>query len=177
MKCPSCGCEILKTTESGRCPECGVRLKKDPAAPQKPKRSVLLTLFLVLFSVGFLFLGVIGLCVEIPATQEYYQEVKPRIIEVDAVIQRIETYKDSDGDTQHNVYVTYQHDGTVYEDVELSRYSSSMNEGDHVTVELDPENPEEPASSPLGVLIVYRFLPDRRHYKLVRLDQARHGCP
>lgn len=154
MKCPSCYCEVQKTTESGRCPECGIRLTKTPATPQKAKRPVLLQLLLVLSAVPCLFFGIIGLCIEIPETQKYYQEVKPRIETIDATISRIETYTDSDGDTQHTVYVDYRYGGKTYKDVELSRYSSSMDEGDEITVELDPKNPEELASSPLGSLIV-----------------------
>ena len=62
--------------------------------------------------------------------------------EVSARIIRIEEYYDSDNDLRQRVYVTYSYNGTVYDDVPINFYSSSMFEGKEITLLCDPEHPK-----------------------------------
>ena len=55
-------------------------------------------------------------------------------IEVDAVITRVDKFYE-------DVYVDYEVDGELYTDMKLNSYSSSMREGDHVEIFVDPEKP------------------------------------
>lgn len=61
--------------------------------------------------------------------------------EVSAVISEIESYRGSEGDTSHRVYVDYFYDGQEYKDVRLNEYSSGMYEGKEIQLMLDPDNP------------------------------------
>ena len=62
-------------------------------------------------------------------------------VEITAEITSIESYKDSDGDLHHRVYIDYDFDGVHYGDVRLGEYNSSMNEGKQVTLLVDPRDP------------------------------------
>lgn len=62
-------------------------------------------------------------------------------VEVTVVISAIERYTDSDGNTNHRVFVDYDFDGVHYHDVQLSEYNSSMREGKQLTMLVDPEDP------------------------------------
>lgn len=73
----------------------------------------------------------------------YQQKATP----VQAIITYIESYRDSDGDVSHDVYVTYSYGGVTYEDVRLNEYSSSMYEGKEITLYLDPSNPKRVKTS------------------------------
>ena len=64
-------------------------------------------------------------------------------VEVTAVISEIDSYRDSDGDINHNVYVNYSYDGNTYNNMRLSEYSSSMYEGKEISLLVDPENPRK----------------------------------
>lgn len=66
---------------------------------------------------------------------------KQNAVEVSAVIQEIKSYRDSDGDIRHSVYVNYSYNGQYYEAVNLSEYSSSMYVGKEITIMIDPDNP------------------------------------
>lgn len=59
---------------------------------------------------------------------------------VSATITEIDTYRDSDGDYHHSVFVAYEYNGRNY-DVYLPEYSSSMYEGKKISVYVDPDNP------------------------------------
>lgn len=62
-------------------------------------------------------------------------------VEVPAVITEITRRLDSDGEYHYNVYISYEYDGEVFEDVSISSYSSSMYEGQEITLLCDPEHP------------------------------------
>lgn len=62
-------------------------------------------------------------------------------VEVPAQIIDIETYYDSDGDSQHHVWVAYTHGGTTYSGVPLNEYSSNMYIGKEITIWCNPEDP------------------------------------
>lgn len=73
-------------------------------------------------------------------------------VEVSAVISEIESYRGSDGDTSHRVYVDYFYDGQEYRDVRLNEYSSGMYEGKEIQLMLDPNNPRKLMSN-IGLYI------------------------
>ena len=56
------------------------------------------------------------------------------------IITEIETYRDTDGDVEHEVYVAYQYDGEDYES-RINSYTSSMYEGGRIDLYIDPDNP------------------------------------
>lgn len=64
-------------------------------------------------------------------------------VEVSAVISEIESYRESDGDTSHRVYVNYSYGGQRYEGVRLSEYSSGMYKGKEIQIMLNPDNPTQ----------------------------------
>ena len=78
---------------------------------------------------------------------------RERAEEITAEITGISSYRASDGDRRHNVYVTYQYDGRVYEDIELNFYRSGMYEGQEIPLLCDPENPGH-VKSPVGILLL-----------------------
>lgn len=57
-----------------------------------------------------------------------------------ATISNIESYRDFDGDLQHQVIVSYIVNGKLYS-VSLHEYSSSMYEGKEILILYDPEDP------------------------------------
>lgn len=61
--------------------------------------------------------------------------------EITGIIADIESYRDSDGDRHHRVYVDYSYEGREYEGVKINSYTSSMYEGKEITLKVDPENP------------------------------------
>lgn len=63
--------------------------------------------------------------------------------EITAVVTSIESYRESDGDIGHWVYVDYEYDGVEYTDMRLNYYSSSMSVGKKITITIDPDNPEK----------------------------------
>lgn len=69
------------------------------------------------------------------------QQFKKTAIKIDGIITEIDTYRDSDGDTRHRTYVTYDYDGTQYDNISLGSYSSGMYEGQTLELLCDPNNP------------------------------------
>lgn len=61
--------------------------------------------------------------------------------EITGVISNIETYRDSDNDRHHRVYVTYTYRGKEYSNVRVSLYSSNMYEGKEIILYCNPEKP------------------------------------
>jgi uncharacterized membrane protein len=58
-----------------------------------------------------------------------------------ATITSIETYRDSDGDTSHEVYINYEVNGRQYSNIRLSTYIAGMHEGQEITIYYDSDNP------------------------------------
>ena len=83
---------------------------------------------------GFvLFLGivmVIGSLVYVTYSVRYVQNAIP----VEAEIVSISSYYDEKGTEKHNVYVTYEYDGNIYENVDIHSWSPGMKEGDNITI-------------------------------------------
>ena len=105
--------------------------------------------YVILFLVGLLFIGVSCFALSRP---------KAELQSVEGTILRIESYTDSAGDEAEEVYISYTDaDGVLHEDVRYPSYSSSMKEGDTVTVLYDPSSPDE-IQSPGGEFLPYIFL-------------------
>lgn len=93
----------------------------------------------------FAFIGIIFVIVGIVSLISAVR-FKKNAVEVTGVISEIEAYKDSDGDTNHKVFVDYDYNGRAYEGIRLYEYSSSMYEGKEIDLMLDPENPAKIAT-------------------------------
>ncbi len=62
-------------------------------------------------------------------------------VEVTAVITKIDSYRDFDGEMNYDVYVDYSYDGNTYSKVRLNEYNSSMYEGKEISLFIDPDVP------------------------------------
>ncbi|HOM02353.1 MAG TPA: DUF3592 domain-containing protein [Acetivibrio sp.] len=67
-------------------------------------------------------------------------------VKTTAVITKIDSYRDFDGDRHYNVQIKYFVEGEEYYDT-LGYYSSGMREGKEITVYYDPDNPENVQST------------------------------
>lgn len=85
------------------------------------------------------------------------QEKADSLVTVTGVISDIETYKDSDGDRSHRVYVSYDFEGNSYKDVAIGYYSSAMKIGNDIELLCDPENPGD-ISSVSGMIFMYAVI-------------------
>lgn len=66
---------------------------------------------------------------------------KQNAVEVPGVIAQIEVYRGTDDESEHQVYVTYEYGGRLYENVPISTYSGNMYEGKKITLYCDADNP------------------------------------
>ena len=64
-------------------------------------------------------------------------------VKIKAVISEIVVDRDSDGDTDYDVFVDYTYDGVTYGKKPFNMYSSSMYEGKEIDILCDPDNPEK----------------------------------
>lgn len=109
----------------------------------------LLVFFCALTAVSVVFM-LIGI-----GQQQRLEQAKDRLTEVNARILSIE----STDDEEYDVYVSYTYAGTTYEDVLLPYYDSSMEEGDMISVTIDPENPDLVLSdTPIFIILSGIFL-------------------
>lgn len=97
-------------------------------------------LWISLFSGIFVLVGV-ALLVGGAFAWIYSRKFQETAVEVTAVITDIDSYRDSDGDRHHNVYVEYGFNGRQYRDVRLNFYNSGMYEGKEIAILCDPDNP------------------------------------
>lgn len=75
-------------------------------------------------------------------TKIHYNRYSDSFATVEATITDIAEWEDSDGDTHYDVYICYSYGEKQYK-TEYSKYSSSMYEGQTISVKIDPENPDE----------------------------------
>lgn len=99
------------------------------------------TTMLLLFSVVFSFCSCCIIVGGISRAVTHFRFYKTAL-ETTGTITDIETYQDSDGDSHHQVFVSYMVDGQAYTDIRLSHYTSSMHEGASISLFYDPKNPE-----------------------------------
>lgn len=89
--------------------------------------------FLSLFFVIGVILIIVG--VRMKVQQETWDEAY-------AIITDIDTYRDSNDDICHNVYVDYNYKGSQYSG-ELDSYKSGWGRGTEVKIKVNPENPNK----------------------------------
>ena len=119
----------------------------------KQKRNSFMTLFCAIFLiVGAIFFAV-GLTMAIRDSG-----FRERAEEITAEITEISSYRGSDGDWRHSVYVTYQYGGRIYEEIALNFYRSGMREGQEISLLCDPENPEHVKAPGAMLLLELVFL-------------------
>ena len=87
----------------------------------------------------FAFIGVIFTALGIVLFFTQSIDEKDRIY-TNAIIERIDSYRDSDGDTSYDVFVSYDVDGEKYIE-ELNSYFSSYYEGKEIEVYYDKNKP------------------------------------
>lgn len=87
------------------------------------------------FGMIFVVIGILMLISNIRFTKD--------AVEVNAVIAQIESYRDSDGDINHRVFVNYSYGGKTYEGIRLGEYDSNMYEGKEIKLLLNPVNPQK----------------------------------
>ncbi len=97
----------------------------------------------------FLIVAIAMVCVQI----QFKQNADP----VTAVIDRIETHRDSDGDYSHSVYVSYEYQGEYFKGVHLNYYSGDMYEGKQIELLCDRNNPHKVRSKGGELLLVAIF--------------------
>lgn len=102
----------------------------------KKAANVSLILGIVFFIVGFVFLGAGTLMLV------HENEFKKTAVETSATITDIQSYSDTNGDIQYDVYIAFDVDGKRYSG-RLNAYSSSMDVGEAVSIYYDPDNPNE----------------------------------
>lgn len=79
------------------------------------------------------------ICTSVAQNKEYAK--------VTAVITGIERYTDLDGETESDVYVSFEYNGESYGNISLDFYSSSMNVGDERKVLINSDNPTKAHSA------------------------------
>lgn len=92
----------------------------------------------------FVFFAVVGIILLIIAVLVFISNNKfaSQADEIEGVIETIETYRGSNGDIDHKVYVSYTYNGKEYNNVRIRFYSSNMYEGKDIVLYCDPKNPE-----------------------------------
>lgn len=100
------------------------------------KSGKLLNLFFGIFAV-------VGVILLISAVLTYISNRKfiSEAEEISGVIETIEEYRDSDGDINHRVYVSYTYGGIQYDKVRINLYVSNMYVGKEIALYCDPKNP------------------------------------
>lgn len=68
-------------------------------------------------------------------------DFKETAVRINGEITKIESYRDSDDEVRHTVYVTYVYEGKEYEDVRLNSYDSNMSKGRKISLYCDPDDP------------------------------------
>lgn len=102
-------------------------------------------------SIFFAFLGSIFFALGIFLSMSTFTEKGK--IETTGVITRIESYPDSDGDTQYDVFVSYNVSGKNYVS-ELNSYSSSFHEGKEIKIYYLENNPSKIGSPSMDLLVL-----------------------
>ena len=94
---------------------------------------------LILFSLIFLFIGAIFLAIA-SAFSKIAEEQGKTYLPTEAVITEIKITRNCEGETSYHPYIKYTVDGKEY-NTELDFYSSSMHEGQTITILYHPEKP------------------------------------
>ena len=84
------------------------------------------------------------------------ESFKKNAVETEATITKIESYEDSDGDTQYNVLVEFYIDDTKLEG-SLGYHASGMKKGQTIQIFYNPDDPHDfkSASKDLWMFVVF----------------------
>lgn len=84
------------------------------------------------------------------------ESFKKNAVETEATITKIESYEDSDGDTQYNVLVEFYVDDTKLEG-SLGYHASGMKKGQTIQIFYNPDDPHDfkSASEDLWMFVVF----------------------
>lgn len=111
-----------------------------------------------LFSVVGIVMIIVAVVVQLNSNK-FFKTAK----EAQATIEYIDTYSEYDRtddrmETRHDVYVSYEtEDGDYYSNEKLGYYTSSMKEGQAITIYYDPEKPTDIRTKAGIKLLVYVF--------------------
>ena len=105
---------------------------------------------IILWFIGIPFL-VMGVLMGIQ--EKNFQE---NAVEVNGIIDTIAIDRHGD-DTDYDVFVSYNFEGEDYSNVRLNAYSSSMYEGEEITLLLNPDNPREVQAENVGIILTAVF--------------------
>ena len=108
----------------------------NPAA-LRVKPSLLLTMIFC-FAASFCYILLIGSMV----SNIYYDQNCDSFVETQAVVSRIETSIDEDGDEDHQIYIQYSFDGETYEE-KYRPYDDTIDQGESIKILVDPADPED----------------------------------
>ena len=90
-----------------------------------------------------------------------YNKFEKNSVKVEAVVSQVESRLESNGKRNEKVYipyVDYEYDGMVYRKTRLSKSSMMVNEGDKVTVVINPDNPSQVMKENAGKFSAYSKL-------------------
>ncbi|MGN0667041.1 MAG: DUF3592 domain-containing protein [Huintestinicola sp.] len=112
-------------------------------------------LIFMLFGAAFSIMAVVMILIAVSNTVKW-NDFRKTAVATDARITNIQVSRQHTGKktkVYHDVYITYEYNDEEYDDM-LSYYSSGMNEGDIVTIYVDPEDPRKNMSDPGIILII-----------------------
>lgn len=105
------------------------------------KRKKTVDIVYLILALVFCFLGLNFMIIGATVFGTIHGKMKDAI-EIEATITDI-SYMGGGANDSHNVYVSYEFEGQQYDYVRLNTYTSSMHEGDTITVYIDDNNPGE----------------------------------
>ena len=153
MKCPSCHTNLpdFRPFDKKVCPNCNAAV---PQARSQKKQAAAGT-YIALILYGFAsFMSLLFVILAISETLYYYNN-QHTFVQTEAVISEIFEETDSEGDVDYDVYISFTFNGTEYTDVRYPHHDRSMYEGQHLTVAVDPAEPDDLPEAPIAPLIVF----------------------
>ena len=88
------------------------------------------------------------------ADKKFFKTAQPTSAEIVDIV----SYRDSDGDVRHEVYVSYVVDDRVYEYVRLNTYTSSMYIGKEVEIFYSPADPGIAKMKSGSTVLIFVFI-------------------
>ena len=86
----------------------------------KMKKMIPVIIFLIFAVAG------IGMIIGSFTMLKMEKSITDGAVEITAHITDIQSHRDSDGDMDYDVFVSYEYDGVMYEDRKINSYSSNM---------------------------------------------------
>lgn len=101
----------------------------------KMKKMIPVIIFLIFAVAG------IGMIIGSFTMLKMEKSITDGAVEITAHITDIQSHRDSDGDMDYDVFVSYEYDGVMYEDRKINSYSSNMYIGEELTLLYNPLHP------------------------------------